>query len=284
MRLGKALAGVAAFACLEGVGCGAGTGMQPDDAASGPTSGRLVTLGAMSHPRSNHTATLLPNGEVLFAGGGSPEVATRSAEIFDPGTGRSRPAADMSVPRLSHTATLLPSGKVLIVGGLGAAARTAELYDPATGSYRPAGALIEPGTDHAAILLESGEVLLVGGDVSGVGSTPTAGAELYDPDADRFVATGGLRLPRRPFGVVRLRDGRVLVAGGTTTGRQVVASAELYDPGRGGFTPTGELLTPRHKHAAALQPDGSVLILGGTTNASDAISLSSAEVYDPASG
>jgi hypothetical protein len=238
----------------------------------------------MAVGRSNHTATLLRSGEVLLAGGGAPEVASRSTEIFDPRSGRTRPAASMTVPRLSHTATLLPDGRVLIVGGLGAAAFSAELYDPQADAFRPAASPREPRSDHAAATLEDGTVLLLGGDVSGVGATPTAAAEIYDPTRGEFLPTGRLAVPRRPAGVVRLQDGRVLVAGGTTTGKVVVASAELYVPGSGSFARTGDLLTARHKHAGALLPDGSVLIMGGTTGSNDAIELSSAELYDPASG
>ena len=253
-------------------------------AAPGPTSGTLMMLGSMASPRSNHTATLLSSGDVLLAGGGSPETATRSAEIFDPRSGRTRRVADLGVARLSHTASLLPDGKVLIVGGLGAAADSAEIYDPATDSFAPTGPLDQPRSDHAAVALASGEVLIVGGDVSGVGATPTAAAELYDPLTHGFTPTGSLGVPRRPFGVVRLRDDRILVAGGTTTGKLVVASAEIYDPRSGRFTPTGDLATARHKHAAAVLPDGSALIMGGTTGSNDEVALTSAELFDAPSG
>lgn len=124
----------------------------------------------------------------------------------------------------------------------------------------------------------------MGGDPSGTGATPTADAEIYDPVTDTFRPTGSLTIPRRPYGVVRLHDGRVLVAGGTTTGKQVVASAEIYDPLTGRFARTGDLLAARHKHAAAVRPDGSVLIMGGTAGTSDSVILGSTELYDPDRG
>ena len=250
-----------------------------------PTVGTLVTEGNMTVGRSLHTATLLPTGEVLLVGGGTPDQsATRTVEIFDPRTGQTRTAAEMNVARADHTATLLPDGTVLIVGGLGPAASSAEIYEPATGTSTLVGPLTEPRSDHAAVLLESGKVLILGGDTSGVGASPTAGAELYDPFTRTFASTGRMSMPRVPCGVVRLNDGHVLVAGGTTTGKRVLASAEIYDPPMGQFTSTGSLLSARRKHAGAILADGTVLIMGGTASASDSVVLNSTESFDPAQG
>ena len=41
----------------------------------------------MSAARSYHTATLLPNGKVLVAGGQNSSGVANSAELFDPATG-----------------------------------------------------------------------------------------------------------------------------------------------------------------------------------------------------
>jgi WD40 repeat protein len=74
----------------------------------------------MTHPRMDHTATLLKDGRVLVAGGwNSVESRTvASADIFDPATNIFTPTASMSLSRHEHTATLLPDGRVLVIGGL----------------------------------------------------------------------------------------------------------------------------------------------------------------------
>src|ERR1039458_6720683 len=67
----------------------------------------------------SHTATLLPDGEVLIAGGVTEHAPgiTNACELYDPATGGSRLTGPMTVARYDHTATLLSNGKVLVIGG-----------------------------------------------------------------------------------------------------------------------------------------------------------------------
>src|SRR5262249_29183453 len=96
-----------------------------------------VTNSPLNVARHSHTATLLPNGNVLVAGGGIlSNVITNSAELYDPATGKCQPTGFMLEARRNATATLLPNGKVLIAGGFNFNEQhlaSAELYDPATG-------------------------------------------------------------------------------------------------------------------------------------------------------
>jgi hypothetical protein len=126
----------------------------------------------MTSPRSGHTATLLPNGEVLIAGGARDQTLTDSdsAEIYDPATGSFLSTGSMAVKRCSHTATLLPNDTVLFAGG---GSVVAEIYDPSTGSFVLSGFTEFDRSGHSATLLQNGNVLVVGGLQS-----PTT-AELY---------------------------------------------------------------------------------------------------------
>jgi hypothetical protein len=77
-----------------------------------------TAAGSMSTERSHHTATLLPNGKVLVAGGSSNSLSMlNSAELYDPGTSTWLTTGSMGAARVSHTATLLNDGKVLVAGG-----------------------------------------------------------------------------------------------------------------------------------------------------------------------
>src|SRR5439155_9171293 len=82
-----------------------------------PATGTWSYTGNLSF-RGYHTATLLPNGQVLVAGGVRPGfTSVNSAEIYDPATGNWSSTANLNVPRSFHTATLLSNGKVLVAGG-----------------------------------------------------------------------------------------------------------------------------------------------------------------------
>ena len=78
-------------------------------------SGTWTKTGSLATARASHTATLLPNGKVLVAGGGVPRLA--SAELYDPASGTWTATGSLATARYAHTATLLPNGKVLVAGG-----------------------------------------------------------------------------------------------------------------------------------------------------------------------
>jgi len=133
-----------------------------------PATGAFTAVSSMTSPRDSHTATLLPNGKVLIAGGLLRTVNgnisyLRTAELFDPATGTFASIASMGSARQLHTATLLRNGKVLIVGGdttsVDGTLKTAELFDPATATFTSLGlsTLSEPRSSHTATLLSSGK-------------------------------------------------------------------------------------------------------------------------------
>jgi hypothetical protein len=99
-----------------------------------PGSGSWTFTGPMTGPhgvsRVLHTATLLPNGKVLVAGGAGQNGPLDSAELYDPSTGSWAAAGNMITGREGHTATLLPDGRVLVAGSSGEPPASAELYDP----------------------------------------------------------------------------------------------------------------------------------------------------------
>jgi WD40 repeat protein len=133
--------------------------------------------------RCNHTATLLPNGKVLVAGGDM----TGTAELYDPATGNWTATGAMSTARSHHAAVLLNNGKVLVVGGgrktEWIASPETELYDPATGKWRLTGAL-HTGSFFftTATLLPDGKVLIAGGHSP---NGPISSTEIYDPEYDK---------------------------------------------------------------------------------------------------
>ena len=222
----------------------------------------FTPTGSMTLDRVGHTATLLPNGQVLIAGPDS------SAELYDPAAGSFARTGNMGTFHAYHTATLLPNGTVLIAGGFSA---TAEVYDPATGLFTPTGSMATQREAHTATLLPNGTVLIAGGFSA---TTELTTAEVYDPATGSFMPTGSMAFPRSVNTATLLPNGAVLVAGGFFSG----SSAELYDPATGSFMPAGSLGTPRAFHTATLLPSGKVLLTGGFDRGDG---LSAAELYDP---
>ena len=253
--------------------------------------------GNLVHERSFHSATLLANGKVLVAGGLNTDKCPEGsnfAELYNPALGSFASTSSMADSRFAHTSTLLQNGKVLITGGFSYNGEcvdqspplmSAELYDPSTSSFSLTGSMNEARGAHTATLLSSGKVLIAGGG-NGGGRPPfdgdgSATAEVYDPATGTFTPTGNMSGPRIGQTATLLLDGRVLIAGGITSGSSSpLATTELYDPITGSFTGAATMTAPRAGHTATLLPDGKVLVTGGLTD-STLVGTDTAEIYDP---
>ncbi len=118
----------------------------PSTQSIAPTAG-LITARAM------HTATLLTNGTVLFAGGESSASPTTSIEAYTPAAGGTPASfapltaaggtqAALTTARYAHTANLDANGEVIFAGGqdlTGAPLSTIEKFTPLVSALAPAG-------------------------------------------------------------------------------------------------------------------------------------------------
>src|SRR2546423_1442462 len=173
----------------------------------------------LNTPRNGHTATLLPNGKVLVAGGNGDGTFLSSAELYDPATGTWSYTGNLNTARDYHTATLLPNSKVLVAGGRNSdfGLNSAELYDPNTGVWSSTGSPNLSVFLRATLLL-NGKVL-----VAGQGNP----AQLYDPTTGTWSYTANLNNGRSYPTATLLLNGKVLITGG----QGALNSAELYDIG-----------------------------------------------------
>jgi len=233
-----------------------------------PATNTFTPTGDMNEPRDGHTATLLPDGQVLIVGGWNVRNRSSTAELYDPQTGKFAYTGSMMAPRQGFTATLLKNGQVLIAGGdsaRNAPQFTAELYDPVTGRFTPTRSLNNGRVAHTATLLNDGRVLLIGG-TSG-DDTILASAEIFDPGTGKFILTGNANEIRYKHSAVLLQNGTVLILGGSNqndwTGKY--NTAEIYNPDTSQFTRVSDMNGKRFKlaDAALLLSDGNVLVSGG---------------------
>jgi N-acetylneuraminic acid mutarotase len=301
------------------------------------TTGNWTLTGSTSALHDTGTATLLSDGEVLLAGGGSgnpdSDRCTALAELYNPKTGRWSDTGSMNVARCAHAATLLPNGEVLVAGGddiNGNSLGTAELYSPVTGTWQETGSLNTSRIGPLAELLGNGTVLVAGGtNVTGSVSGDCAlsagckisqltSTEIFNPSQGSWALTGSMPASagpgsllangdvlkffnsfynpatgswtpagKYPTGVAGgstatlVRTGFVLATGFTSTYNAAppLNAAYLYDFNTNTYASTGRMITSRSQDTATLLPNGQVLISGGHNHQSSA--LSSAELYTP---
>ena len=266
---------------------------------AGVNSGTWSPTGSMSIGRFSFTATTLQNGKVLVAGGATDtEIATATAELYDPATGTFSATGSMHDARVGFSAIRLSNGKVLVEGGASntvAALASAELYDPATGTWTVTGNMNQGRQQHSAVLLRNGNVLVSGGNIdrtpcADLCVTTIAGSETYDPSTGQWTTVGEMTIPRSFFTTTLLPNGRVLATGGRVhTGPdyfdyKAIAFADLYAPATGKWKPTGTMTISREDHSTVLLNNGQVLAIGGTTVNFNGVTVASTELYDPAAG
>jgi len=246
-----------------------------------PSTGQWTMTGSMSSARRYQAAVLLPDGEVLVAGGEDSSFSSiADAVLYNPATGTWQPTANMHEDRLLPLAALLRNGTMLIAGGDHASngsivspLTSAEIFNPSTGKWTSIANLPSPGGP--AVLLPNGDVLVVRD-------------AFFDPGTGTWTATGPFPFATHTIGpttATLLATGQVLLTGFRSTYNDTPTLNEtfLYDFATNAYMGGAPMNSTRFADAATLLPNGQVLVSGGYIRAVGIglRPLSSAELYTP---
>lgn len=194
-------------------------------------------------PHASATATLLPSGQVLLAGGCRGRLCGQdnsTSELWNPTTGLWTATGDMLAspiggftPRKA-SAVLLTSGNVLVAGGINYEA-VAQTYNPSTGIWTATTPMRAPRESFTLITLQSGEVLAAGGCDYYYCETIVSSAETFNPSTRAWNATGHMLQARYDHAATLLSSGQVRVTGGITSSGATPAFDEIYTPSTGAW-------------------------------------------------
>lgn len=231
-----------------------------------PATRAFTRIGSMRTGRLNHTATRLPDGRILVAGGAQGVVIGNVADVIDERTGAVSGGGTLTTPRFGHADALLADGRVMLAGGFDRA--SVELWDPNMNLWRaPAAAMAHSREGATATLLADGRVLIAGGAPS-VAVPNYMLAEVFDPRSETFtpVAAPGIA-QRSQHAAHRLSDGSVLLLGGELVDGTPTKSVLRFDPATMRITPVAELTVARTLARSVVTPDDCVLLFGGQVDA-----------------
>ena len=235
-----------------------------------PATNTWTATGSMNVRRALHTATLLPNGQVLVAGGrwcpNAPPATcnftfrTATAELYNPATGTWTPTGSMNEARHTTASVLLPDGRVLVPAGFTNAGNgfNGDIYNVATGTWTLTSNMNFARARQGAMLLQDGRVMVVGGFPA------TQTTEVYNPAindwdfAAPLTSTGN----RFNYAYTVMPNGKVLVASGIAAGAPV-RNTDEYDPATNTWTPEAPMNDP-HASSSSLSNSYRAVVLSAS--------------------
>ena len=223
------------------------------------------------------TAALAAMPRVVAVGGEDTDgEPTAGAEVLDLSTLRwsSGVVPALPEPRKWHSACGTGDGRVVVVGG--GQAQTALQWLPGSVGWALLPDMTAGRHSHAAAFLPDGRVMVIGGYNESGDVESVASAEVLAADGSGWSALTPMSAGRAEHVAALLPCGRLLVAGGWSSGR-VLKTAKLWDPATGAWSDLPPMAHERSGAGCCALPSGRLAVVGGYHNGY----RSDAEAFDP---
>ena len=235
-----------------------------------PATNTWTSAGSLPEPdgRSAFTATLLPTGKVLVAGGlvggNGGLVPALTNLLYNPTTNSWSQAATMNHQRGAHAASLLPTGRLLVAGGVdGMNGASTELYDASANTWTLAPDMPIFHIGAGAVTLKDGRVMVNGGGATYGGATAYPTVPSFQAPSPQG---GGPRAEVDAFSTVPGLPGSVHASAGNGSAKVTWTAA----------TPDGR---PISGYTVTASPGGKQAKVGGTATSASVSGLTNGTRY-----
>jgi hypothetical protein len=237
-----------------------------------------VLEGRLLHTRAVHDSAVFFGNQIIINDGGSAAEMFLGSEEASGYVGFG--GVDNPFPTSNQfivtTAVPLDENRAVLLGGeANHNGLLTVLHDSREVEFQPYNLQVIRRNKPLGVRLHDGRVMFLGGK-EGV-AQPESPVVLLDPAVPMLteIFVDARTFPQRGFTATLLEDGRVFIAGGTSTdgnyrpGSTFTLEQDHNNPDRWFSIPGPNLILPRSNHTSSLLPDGRLLVVGGLSSRAD---------------
>lgn len=230
-----------------------------------PETGVWLPAAPLTQARDNHTATVMPDGQVIVVGGYRNGEYLGTVERYNQLTNAwTTIGGGLNTPRALHTATLLRDGRLLVTGGVneGGVLTSAEVMDPVTGNWTAVTPMPEALHSHGAAQLADGDVLVAGGN-NGLGEVTSTYRYRPAPAPGTWTPVTGMNNARMNHTLTLVPNGHVLAAGGAQINGNTTNGVEMFHANGNYWSFVSSMTANRAYHSTILTVNNFFAAFGG---------------------